>query len=195
MVDETGADMSVAGTTVATMFSPQIIGVTGAYLAPGDVLNSRRHEREELWDEVRERITNEKPYIVMGACFDRRQNDPRKDQRCEVEGTVLLSFAMEVYETQLAQGRHFLDGSPRTKALREHPRWREISGNRCAPGLEMHSWTRPTRHLSSAPELFVGGAGQWRGAQVSHFGLFRDPLRFMAAQRRREGAPTCQRLQ
>ena len=48
------------------------------------------------------------------------------DKRCAIEDKVLLNFVMEVYETQFAQGRHFLHehfedahawGSPRKRAL------------------------------------------------------------------------------
>ena len=67
-----------------------------------------------MWEDVgfcsaahsikkREKVISEKPYIVMGACLDRKTG-PRRVERCEVEDKVLLSFVMEVYENQLAQG-------------------------------------------------------------------------------------------
>ena len=69
---------------------------------------------------------------------------------------------MEVYETQLAQGRRFLHqhlenastwGSPRMQALREHPRSGVIYGKRGAQWPEMRGSDRSTKDLSAAPEL------------------------------------------
>ena len=49
-------------------------------------------------------VTNENLYIVMGPCLDRWRTGPPKAMQREVEDNVLLRFAMEVYETQLALG-------------------------------------------------------------------------------------------
>ena len=60
------------------------------------------------------------------------------DKRCAIEDKVLLNFVMKVYETQLAQGCHFLHEhlehaptwkSPRTRALRQHPSCGVIPGD------------------------------------------------------------------
>ena len=105
---------------------------------------------------------------------------------------------MEVYEIQLEQGRHFLhehfaSGSPRMTALREHPRCGVIPGDRGARGQEMRSSNRPTKYLSSAPEVLsvLGSIVTPKSSSVS---LFRETLRGIAAQRRREGLPMCQQL-
>ena len=49
-------------------------------------------------------VTNENLYIVMGPCLDRWRTGRPKAMQREVEDNVLLRFAMEVYETQLALG-------------------------------------------------------------------------------------------
>ena len=49
-------------------------------------------------------VTNENLHIVVGPCLDRWQTGPPKAMQREVEDNVLLRFAMEVYETQLALG-------------------------------------------------------------------------------------------
>ena len=74
-----GADVCVARTTVAELFSPQMFGTTGEHLAQGDVLDLRSHGCGEMRDflseadriKVREKVIIEKPYIVMGVCLDR----------------------------------------------------------------------------------------------------------------------------
>ena len=71
--------MSVARATVAELLSPQIFGATGEHLAPGYVLDVRSHGCGTMSDllieagktKVRQKVTCEKPYIVMGACLDR----------------------------------------------------------------------------------------------------------------------------
>ena len=49
-------------------------------------------------------VTNEKLYIVMGPSLDRWRTRPRKAMQCEVEDNVLLRFAVEVYEANMALG-------------------------------------------------------------------------------------------
>ena len=105
---------------------------------------------------------------------------------------------MEVYEIQLAQGRHFLHehfawGSPRMTALREQPRCGVIPGDRGARWQEMRSSNRPTKYLSSAPDVLsvLGSIVTPKSSSVS---LFRETMRGIAAQRRLEGLPMCQQL-
>ena len=104
---------------------------------------------------------------------------------------------MEVYKIQLAQGRHFLHehfawGSPRM-TVREHPRCGVIPDDQGARGQEMRSSNGPTKSLSSAPEELsvLGSIVTPKSSSVS---LFRETMRDIAAQRRREGLPMCQQL-
>ena len=134
-------------------------------------------------------VTNENLCIVMGPCLDPWRTGPPKAMQREVEDNVFLKFAMEVYETQLALGRHFAHEhvgsastwtSSRMKTLREHPRCEEISGKRGAQGKEMRSSNRQTRYLSSTELLGVLDSAE---APKSPACLFRDTLRGVAAQR------------
>ena len=113
------------------------------------------------------------------------------DTRCAIEDKNLLNFVVEVSVTQLAQGRHFFHehfedaptwGSPRMRALCEHPRCGVIPGDRGARWQEMRSSNGPTMDLSSAPELLsvLGSIVTHKSSSVP---LFRETMRGVAAQR------------
>ena len=119
-------------------------------------------------------MTNEKPYIVMGACLDRWRTGSRKTKQRDVEDHVLLSFAMEVNETQLAQERHFLyehlQSAPTKRTLRTKARLAHEghTGLRCAAQT-------PTRNLRSVLELL--GVLDSAEAPTSPACVSRDTLR------------------
>ena len=178
------------------LISDQIF--SGVQHVSGDVLDLRSQGCGKMWDlhnapervKGRKKAVSEKPKIVIASCLDRW------------EDKVLLNFFMKVYEIQLAQGRHFLHvhfedasawGSPRMRALREHPRCGVITGDRGAWGQEMRSSNTPTKYLSSAPELLsvLGSTVTPKSSSVS---LLRETVRDIAAQRRREGLLVCQQL-
>ena len=125
-------------------------------------------------------VEEERPYIVIGSppctsfCtinrrFYYRRMSPERVQRAIREGNVLLKFALEVYELQLSEGRHFLHEHPasatswhvpRMMALRRRQGVGETVAHLCQDGLttlgrsgERLPAQKPTRFLSSAPEL------------------------------------------
>ena len=169
-----GADNGVARTTVAGLLSPQFFGASSVQHLSGDVLDLRSQRCERMWDllNAAERVkkgktvVSEQPYTVIGSCSNR-------------------NFAVEVYEIHLAQGRHFLHehfedapawGSGRMRALREHPRCGVILGDRGARWQEMRSSNRPTKYLSSAPEL-LSVRRSTVTPKSSSVSLFREAMR------------------
>ena len=122
------------------------------------------------------------------------------DKRCAIEDKVLLNFVTRCTKLRWSKGGMFCMntfedahtwGSPRTRALREHPRCGVIPGNRGRRWQEMRCSNSPTKYLSSAPELLsvLGSTVTRKSSSVS---LFRKTTRGIAAQRRREGFPLCQ---
>ena len=95
--------------------------------------------------------------------------DPERVRLLIHEGNVLLKFALEIYEFQLAEGRHFLHEHPasacswqvpRMAALRKRQGVGEVIAHLCQYGLvtpgpdgKPMPAQKPIRFLSSAPEL------------------------------------------
>ena len=130
---------------------------------------------------------------------------------------MLLKFALEIYELQLAEGRHFLHEHPdsaaswqvpRMVALRRRQGVGEVVAHLCQYGLvtpgpdgRPKPAQKPTRFLSSAPELLqrLGQrctqdhehqpltGGRAAAAAIYPPALCRAMLRGIEAQRRREG--------
>ena len=147
--------------------------------------------------------------------------DPERVRQAIHEGNVLLKFALEIYELQLAEGRHFLHEHPvsavswqvpRMVALRRREGVGEVVAHLCqyglvAPGPDGRPMPaqKPTRFLSSAPELLklLGQQcsqkhehqplveGRAAAAAIYPPALCRAMLRGVEAQRRREGEPLC----
>ena len=143
--------------------------------------------------------------------------DPDRVRQMKHEGDVLLKFAMDIYEMQLAEGRHFLHEHPasavswrvsRMQVLRQRPEVGEVVAHLCQYGLETPGQggrampaLKPTRFLSSAPELLklLGMkcpqehehqspmGGRAAAAAIYPPALCRAMLRGIEAQRRREG--------
>ena len=132
-------------------------------LLPGQTFDLRKDRNGRSWNflleadraEAKRLIQEEKPYIAIGSppctsfCgFNRRLNyrnmDPEQVRRAIHEGNVLLKFALEIYELQLAEGRHFLhehlDSAaswqvPRMVALRRRQGVGEVVAHLCQYGL------------------------------------------------------------
>merc|ERR1712122_87388 len=94
---------------------------------------------------------------------------PEELRRRQVEGIVLLEFALEIYRLQLDAGRRFLHENPQAasswdlelvKVLRADPRVGEVVGHQCqygqvarTPDGLVRPVKKPTRFLSSAPAV------------------------------------------
>ena len=188
-----GAELQEARAKVAELYSPprvtaQLAKLPQLHLAPGQTFDLRRDRNGRSWNfllaadraEARRLIQEEKPYIVIGSppctsfcSFNRRLNyrrmDPERVRRLIHEGNILLRFALEVYEFQFAEGRHFLHEHhasacswqvPRMAALRQRQDVGEVIAHLCQYGLVTPGPNgspmpaqKPTRFLSSAPEL------------------------------------------
>ena len=240
-----GAELHVARAKVSELYSPprvtaQLAKLPRLHLAPGQTFDLRQDRNGRSWNflleadraEAKRLIQEEKPYIVIGSppctsfcSLNRRVNyrrmDPERVRRAIYEGNVLLKFALEVYELQLAEGRHFLHEHPasaaswqvpRMVALRRRQGVGEVVAHLCqyglvTPGLNGKPMPaqKPTRFLSSAPELLqlLGQqcsqehehqplmSGRAAAAAIYPPALCRAMLRGIEAQRRREGEPLC----
>ena len=240
-----GAPILDAKAKVSELYSPprvtaQLARLPNLGLAAGQTFDLRADRNGRKWNfllaadrEMAKRmIQEEKPYLVIGSppctsfcAFNRKWNyrrmDPERVRQAIHEGNVLFKFALEIYELQMSEGRHFLHEHPasasswqvpRMKSLRQHPGVGETVAHLCQYGLTT-SGTRggrvpaqkPTRFLSSAPELlrFLGHqckgdhehqplvGGRAAAAAIYPPALCRAMLRGIAAQRRREGEPLC----
>ena len=132
----TGVTPGDSWQTVFEIFSP--LRVTAAMrampsltLVGGDSFDLQKDEYGRSWDflkeedrrRCRERVLKEKPYFVIGSppctLFStlqnlsraKRENTPEFRARL-AEARVLLEFMTEIYEIQLAGGRHFLHEHP-----------------------------------------------------------------------------------
>ena len=178
----------------------------------------RAEDRREALRQIQE----QQPYIVIGSppCtpfsqlqrLNKNRVTPEAWRRGQVEGRVLLDFAAQVYQVQLAAGRHFLHEHPASASswaepcivrLRERPNVFEAVGDQCRFGLRSQGEPakKPTRFLSSAPHVLkelsklCDGSHthvqlmQGRAAAAAEYprGLCRAMLQGIAAQRRREG--------
>ena len=209
-------------------------------MSPGQTFDLRQGRNGRSWNflleadraEAKRLIQEEKPYIVIGSppctsfcSFNRRLNyrrmDPERVRQSIYEGNVLFKFDLEVYELQLAEGRHFLHEHPASAASRQVPRMvalrrrqgvGEVVAHLCQYGLvtpgsdgKPRPAQKPTRFLSSAPELLqlLGQqctqdhehqplmGGRAAAAAIYPPALCRAMLRGIEAQRRREGEPLC----
>ena len=154
--------------------------------------------------------------LQLQPAFNYRRLDPEIVRQRIHEGNVLLNFALEIYEFQLAEGRHFLHEHPasacswqvpRMAALRKHQDVSEVIAHLCQYGLMTPGpdgtptpAQNPTRFLSSAPELlsWLGQlcpgdhnhqqliSGRASAAAIYPPALCRAMLRGIEAQRRRE---------
>ena len=147
------------------------------HLAPGQTFDLRADRNGRSWNflltadraEARRVIQEAEPYIVIGSppctsfcSFNRRLNyrrmDPDRVRRLIHEGNVLLKFAIEIYEFQLAAGRHFLHEHlasacswqvPRMAALRGHSA--SVSIRRCDTGSRWQA--NASSEADTLPEL------------------------------------------
>ena len=194
-----GADLRVLRTTVTELLSPQIFGTTGEHLAPEDVLDLRSHGRGEMSGiylieadriNVRDKMINEKPCIVMGACLDRGQAGPPRDKRREVEDKVLLNF-VRCTRPSWPKGVPVCMNTDRGERKHNQQLWR------CAEIFGRFVWA--AHLLLSCSSVCQGsprnvGAHRVLGGTVAHKSsacLFRDVLRGTAVQRRRERRIRC----
>jgi hypothetical protein len=142
--------------------------------------------------------------------------DPRKLQRRQAEGRLLLGFAAEVYLDQLARGAHFSHEHPLTATSWDEPAIKavraqveEVTAHQCCFGLDardpsgsMELVMKPTRFMSSAPLLLqelarrcnkghrhtqLLGGRRAAAAAIYPPGLCRAILRGIARQFRRDG--------
>jgi hypothetical protein len=187
-----GVSPEMAKAKVVELYSPprvtrQLGRVHSLHLAAGSTFDLVADAHGKVWDflraddreRCRRQLAREKPYLVIGSppCtqYSRLQNlnrgrgDPRELQRKRTEAKVLLDFAVEVYQGQLARGAHFLHEHPLTatswdepsvKGLRDHPQVQEATAHQCCfglvardPGGSVLPVLKPTRFLSSAPLL------------------------------------------
>ena len=51
-------------------------------------------------------------FCTLNRRFNYRRIDPARVQRAIYEGNVFFKFALEIYELQLTEGRHFLYEQP-----------------------------------------------------------------------------------
>jgi hypothetical protein len=190
LVHGVGADAAKA--KVAELFSPprvtkELKKVRSLHLAPGSTFDLVADASGQVWNfllaedraRCRRQLAREKPYLVIGSppCtpfsrlqnLNRRRGDPKERLRRQVEGKVLLDFAVEVYRAQLARGAHFVHEHPLTAtswdepsvaALRALPQVQEVTAHQCCFGLAARDSSgsvelvkKPTRFLSSAPLL------------------------------------------
>eukprot|EP00974_Lingulodinium_polyedra_P015742 1526826-Lingulodinium_polyedra.AAC.1 len=103
--------------------------------------------------------------------------DPQEVKRRQLEGEILLRFAIQIYEMQLAAGRHFLHEHPAAAAswqddrmvrLRARAGVGEVVGDQCQYGLKAAGPNgnpapalKPTRFLSCprrTQQTLQGGA-------------------------------------
>ena len=164
-----GVELPVARAKVAELYSPprvtaQLAKLPQLHLAPGQTFDLRQDRNGRSWNflleadraEAKRLIQEEKPFIVIGSptctscCtlnrhLNYRRMDPERVRQMKHEGDVLLKFAMEIYEMQLAEGRHFLHEHPasavswrvsRMQALRQRPEVGEVVAHLCQYGLE-----------------------------------------------------------
>jgi len=156
-----GTEPSIARLKVTDFFSPpRVTEQLGALpdltaLAPGSTFDLRAEKDGRSWDflradhrqEVRQRIAQERPYLVVGSppCTDfsvlfRNLCAPRMNQeevrRRRIRAEILLRFAAEIYMLQLSRGDHFLHEHPLgadswsvpcIRRLREDPRVGEVT--------------------------------------------------------------------
>ena len=101
------------------------------------------------------------------------------DKRCAVKDKVLLNFVMEVHGTQLAQGRHFVH-----EHIEDAPTWG-------SPRMREHS---VSTHAGDRGARWQGMRGSTVTHKPSSVSLFRETMRAIAAQCRREGFLMCQQL-
>jgi hypothetical protein len=240
-----GAELQHAKAKVAELYSPprvttQIAKLPELHLAPGQTFDFRADRNGRSWNfllaadraEARRFIQEEKPYIVIGSppctsfcSFNRRPNyrrmDPDRVRLLVHDGNVLLKFAIEIYEFQLAEGRHFLHEHPasacswqvpRTAALRKRQGVGEVIAHLCQYGLVTPGPDgtpmpahKPIRFLNSALELLqlLGKHcpgdhehqqlinGRLAAAAIYPSALCRAMLRGIEAQRRRAGELLC----
>jgi hypothetical protein len=145
-----------------------------------------------------------------------RKMDPAVVRKKRIEANILLDFAMEIYELQLKNKRHFLHehpasasswSIPRMMALRARPGVGEVVGHMCQFGMETHSKSgrapvlKPTRFMSSSEEVLRHlsrrcprnhvhqrlSGGRASSAAIYPPELCRAMLRGIDAQMRREG--------
>ena len=189
-----GADPGLARLKVSELFSPpRVTALLGTVpdlsaLAPGSTFDLRMDRNGKSWDflradhrrEVRRRIEQEDPYLVVGSppCTDfsilfknlnSKKMDPTIVTQRRIKAEVLLRFACEVYEAQMARGRHFLHEhlvgadswqTQWVQRLRQDARVSEVIAHQCmlgqttmGPDGSRLPVLKPTRFLSSAPAL------------------------------------------
>ena len=131
-----GTELHAARAKVAELYSPprvtaELPKLPHLMLSQGRTFDLRqdRHGRklnfllEADRAEAKRLIQEEKPFIVIGSppctsfCtlnrrFNYRRMDPERVRQMKHEGDVLLKFALEIYEVQVAAGRHFLHEHP-----------------------------------------------------------------------------------
>ena len=240
-----GVALPIARAKVAELYSPprvttQLARLPQLHLSPGQTFDLRQDRAGRSWNflleadrvEAKRLIQEERPYIVIGSppctsfcSFNRRFNyrrmDHEKVRKALHDGNVLLAFALEIYELQLSEGRHFLHEHPasaaswqvpRMVALRRRHNVGEVTAHLCQYGLTTPGPNgrpmpalKPTCFLSSAPELLklLGQQctrdhehqplveGRAAAAAIYPPALCRAMLRGIAAQHRREGEPLC----
>jgi len=183
-----GAAPSAAQMKVCELYSvPRVTAMPGVNVS-GLTFDLRGDAYGRRWDfrkasdrkEALEAIRSQKPFLVIGSppCtpfsvlntrWNHRRMDPVKVKRQVAEGRMLLGFAVQVYEMQLAAGRHFLHEHPAhasswtdpiLQKLRRHPAVYEATADQCRYGLVsrgadgvLRPARKPTRFLSSAPEV------------------------------------------
>ena len=142
--------------------------------APGSIFDLR-YDRDGLALDflradhrraVRLRIKEEEPYLVVGSplCIEftdlfrnlrAHKVDPQVVRQRRIEAEILLRFACEIYEMQMAMGNHFLHEHPAgadswktpwVHSLQQDLRVAEVNVHQ-----RMHGCTnKPTRFMSSA---------------------------------------------
>ena len=192
-----GVRDAAAARAVAELYSPPRVTkelkrmrrrVPGMALVPGATFDLEEDENGVAYDvlraedrqRIRERITRDRPYLVVGSpkCTDysaltvnlqHPKMSERELRRRLVEREVLLRFAVEIYCLQLAAGRHFLHEHPRgarsweercVRALLRDPRVDSVVADQCRFGLRIPGpdgrpalARKPTRFMSSAPAI------------------------------------------